>query len=83
MFARFAKDRRFEVIRKTIQELMGAQGEANAQSMAIRLIEQYDKLDAAQQLAFFEYLAKALNPDPLKVKEVADQYCAQPTAQSL
>jgi len=83
LFARFAKDRRLEQVRQTTQKLMGAQGEANAQSMAIRLIEQYEKLDAPQQLAFFEHLSQAFNPDPAKVKAVAEAYCANPNAKNL
>ena len=83
LFARFAKDRRLDQVRQTTQKLMGAQGEANAQSMAIRLIEQYEKLDAPQQLAFFEHLSQAFNPEPAKVKAVAEAYCANPNAKNL
>lgn len=83
LFARLAKDRRLEQVRQTTQKLMGAQGEANAQSMAIRLIEQYEKLDAAQQLAFFEHLSHAFNPDPAQVRVVADAYCSDPNAKNL
>lgn len=83
MFERFTKDKALEGTRQTAKKLISALGEANAQSMAVRLIGQYEKLDAAQRLAFFDFLASEFNPDPAQVKAVADAYHADPSARNL
>jgi hypothetical protein len=44
MFDRFTEKRSLESARQTAKRLMGAQGESNAQSIAIKLIEHYEKL---------------------------------------
>ena len=71
MFERFTRDKLLDATRQTARKLIGAQGEVNAQSMAHKLIGHYEKLDAPQRLAFFEFLAAEFNPDPAQVKAVA------------
>jgi len=83
MFERFAEKRSLEIVRQSAKRLMGAQGESNAQSMAAKLIEHWEKLSGPLRLAFFEFLASDFNPDPAKVKAAADAYHAQPTAHNL
>lgn len=83
MFDKFTKDRHLEQVRQTARRLISALGEANAQSMAAKLVEQYEKLDARQRQAFFDFLATEFNPDPAKVKAMADAYAADPSAANL
>jgi malonyl-CoA decarboxylase len=83
MFERFAEKRSLEIVRQSAKRLMGAQGESNAQSMAAKLIEHWEKLSGPLRLAFFDFLASEFNPDPLKVKAAAEAYHAQPTAHNL
>ncbi|MFD0669393.1 malonyl-CoA decarboxylase domain-containing protein [Ramlibacter sp. MAHUQ-53] len=83
MFERFTRDRLLDATRQTAKRLISALGEANAQSIAARLIDHYERLDAAQRLAFFEFLASEFNPDPAQVKAVAEAYHADPSAKNL
>jgi malonyl-CoA decarboxylase len=83
MFEKFSKDRALEQARETAKRLISAHGESNAQSMAIKLIEQYEKLDVRQRQVFFNFLATEFNPDPAKVKSIADAYAADPSASNL
>lgn len=83
MFDKFKRNRTLELLRQTARQLIGALGEANAQSIAIKLIEQYEKLEASERLAFFEYLAREFNPDPERVMAVAEAYHRDPSAKHL
>jgi len=83
MFARFSKDRPLEQLRETTRRLVGAHGESNAQSIAIKLVRQYERLDAEQRVAFFNFLAGNFNPDPVRVKAAADAYAADPSSSNL
>lgn len=49
MFEKLSKDRPLEQLRETAKRLISAQGESNAQSIAIKLIDQYERLDARQR----------------------------------
>lgn len=83
MFEKFNKDRLLEQVRQTARRLISAQGEANAQSIAAKLVDQYEKLDARQRQLFFDFLAAEFNPDPAQVKAIADAYAADPSAANL
>ncbi len=83
MFDNFKKDKFLETVRQTSKKLLSAQGEVNAQSMAIKLIDSYDKLDRSQRISFFQFLSEDFNPDPKLVRLAADTYCAQPEAKHL
>jgi malonyl-CoA decarboxylase len=83
MFARFSKDRLLEQVRETTKRLIGAHGESNSQSIAVKLVRQYEGLDEAQRKAFFDFLAGNFNPDPAGVKAAADAYAADSSASNL
>jgi malonyl-CoA decarboxylase len=83
MFDKLRKDRPLDLARQTARRLLSARGEGNAQGMAIKLIEHYEKLNAAQKTAFFEFLASEFNPDPVAVKAASDAYVADPGADNL
>lgn len=83
MFERFQKDRALDRARQTTQRILSAQGEINAQSMAVKLIEHYQLLNADQRLAFFDFLATHFNPDPAQVQAAAAAYAAEPSASHL
>lgn len=83
MFERFTEQRSLELARQTAKRLMGAQGESNAQSIAIKLIEHYERLSTPLRLEFFDFLGQEFNPDPQQVKAVADAYQTNPSADNL
>ncbi len=83
MFERFTEKRTLELARQTAKRLMGAQGESNAQSIAVKLIDHYEKLSNPLRLEFFDFLAQEFNPDPQQVKAVAEAYQANPSAENL
>jgi malonyl-CoA decarboxylase len=83
MFERFTEKRSLESARQTAKRLMGAQGESNAQSIAIKLIEHYEKLSPPLRLEFFDFLGREFNPDPQQVKTAAEAYHAEPSAGNL
>jgi len=83
MFEKFSKDRPLEQVRETAKRLISAHGESNAQSIAIKLIDQYERLDERYRLAFFDFLSTDFNPDPAKVKATADAYASDPSASNL
>ncbi len=51
MFDKLKKDRTLDLARQTVRRLLSARGEGNAQGMAVKLIEHYEKLDTAQKTA--------------------------------
>ena len=83
MIDKLRKDRPLDLARQTVRRLLSARGEGNAQGMAGKLIEHYEKLDGAQKTAFFEFLASEFNPDPVAVKTASDAYVADPCADNL
>ena len=83
MFENFNKDRLSHQARETAKRLISKHGESNAQSIAIKLAELYRQLDLRQRHEFFNYLASEFNPDPSKVKAIADAYAQEPSASNL
>lgn len=83
MFGKFNKERSFEQVRETAKRLISAHGESNAQSIALKLVDQYERLDARHRQVFFDFLSSDFNPDPAKVKAVADAYASDPSASNL
>lgn len=79
MFDRFTRNRALDVARRTARQLISVQGESNAQSIAVELIDRYRKLDGDNRIRFFEFLAEEFNPDPSAVKSAADAYHADPS----
>jgi malonyl-CoA decarboxylase len=83
VFENFNKDRLSHQARETAKRLISKHGESNAQSIAIKLAELYRQLDLRQRHEFFNYLASEFNPDPSKVKAIADAYAQEPSASNL
>jgi malonyl-CoA decarboxylase len=76
MFERYRKDRALELLKQTTRRLMSTLGEANAQSIAIKLIDQYERLDVKQRYRYFDFLASDFNPEPAQVKAAAKRYAS-------
>ncbi|MCX7265343.1 MAG: malonyl-CoA decarboxylase [Burkholderiales bacterium] len=74
MFERFTKGSTLESAKKTAINLLSEKGEANARSIASKLINQFKLLDKADQLKFFEFLAKQFSPAPAAVLDAAKRY---------
>jgi malonyl-CoA decarboxylase len=83
MFEKFSKNRLLDQARETAKRLNSAHGESNAQSIAIKLVSQYERLDAQQRKRFFDFLSGEFNPDPDKVKQLADAYSVDQSASNL
>ena len=74
MFERFTKHSALESAQKTATSLISERGEANARGVASKLVNQFKLLDKAEQLKFFEFLAKQFSPDPGAVLDAAQRY---------
>ena len=75
--------RSLEVAKKTALNLLSEKGEANAQSIATKLLETFQSLDRTEQLSFFEFMAERFSPDPVAVLAAAQRYADQPGHASL
>lgn len=71
------RNRGFEAARKLSLGLLSEKGEANARSMAVKCLQQFETLDAADQLQLFTFWAEQLSPDPNAVFEAAQRYLEQ------
>jgi len=74
VFERFTKHSALESAQKTATSLISERGEANARGVASKLVNQFKLLDKAEQLKFFEFLAKQFSPDPGAVLDAAQRY---------
>jgi len=83
MFERFTKGRALETAQKTAFNLLSEKGEANARGIASKFVEQFKILDKAEQLKFFEFLAKEFSPDPFDVLHAAQTYAEKVDDESL
>ena len=83
MFERFTKPRALETVQRTAIKLLSEKGEANARGIASKFVEQFKLLDKAEQLTFFEFLAKKFSPDPIDVLQAAQQYAEKADDASL
>lgn len=83
MFERYRQDRALELLRQTTRRLMSTLGEVNAQSLAIKLIDQYERLDAKQRSRYFDFLASDFNPESAEVKAAAERYACDSSAANL
>lgn len=72
-----------ERVVRTTDSLLSEKGESNARSMAMKLIAQFEALDAEAQLDVFDRWAALLSPDPALVMEAARNYQDHPDAERL
>ncbi|MFM7003693.1 MAG: malonyl-CoA decarboxylase domain-containing protein [Limnohabitans sp.] len=63
--------------------LISEKGEANARSIASKLLVQFQSLDKPEQLQFFEFLAQKFSPDPYDVLQAAQNYADKADDDSL
>ena len=83
MFERFTKAKSLESAQKIALSLLSEKGEANAQSIAAKFVEQFQLLDKPDQLKFFEFLAHKFSPDPIDVLQAAQLYADKYDDESL
>ena len=83
MLERFIQNKKLDAAKLTARKLLSARGEANAQSMAIKLIQSYEHLDKRSQIDFFRYLSSEFNPDPALVMDAANRYSTERNESSL
>ncbi len=69
-------------VRSLAQSLLGEKGEASGAALARALIERYEALDAEDRLAFLLFLAEGFAPDYEALKQAAEQYLADPSAEA-
>lgn len=63
-------------------DLLGAQGEVSGSTLARLILDQYAKADAERKKAFFEFLLRDLEIDPVEVVETLKDYKASPSKRS-
>ena len=63
------------------RQLLSQRGEASQTALAQKIIVQYCTMDPAQQLSFFEMLAREFNPDQGAIQKAMEEYqqSASPT----
>lgn len=83
MFEKLSQGRHLNQLRLTTKRLISALGEANAQSIAAKLVSEYEKLDDAHVSQFFDFLSADFNPDSAHVQNVAQAYALDPSARNL
>ena len=83
MLERFIQNKKLDAAKLTANKLLSARGEANAQSMAIKLIDSYEHLDKRSQMDFFHHLSSQFNPDPTMVVDAANRYSNERNESSL
>jgi malonyl-CoA decarboxylase len=83
MLERFIQNKRLEAAKQAAKKLLSARGEANAQSMAVKLIDNYEHLDKRCQTDFFHHLSNEFNPDPAMVMDAANRYNTERNEASL
>lgn len=83
MLERFLQNKKLDAAKLSAKKLLSARGEANAQSMAVKLIEHYEHLDNRSQIDFFHFLSSQFNPDPARVMDAAKRYNTERNEASL
>ncbi|WP_291932349.1 malonyl-CoA decarboxylase [Limnohabitans sp.] len=83
MLERFIQNKKLDAAKLSAKKLLSARGEANAQSMAVKLIDHYDHLDKRSQIDFFHFLSSQFNPDPTLVVDAANRYNTERNEASL
>jgi malonyl-CoA decarboxylase len=83
MLERFIQNKQLDAAKLSAKKLLSARGEANAQSMAVKLIDHYEHLDKRSQIEFFHFLSSQFNPDPAMVLDAANKYNAERNEASL
>lgn len=83
MLERFIQNKKLDAARLSAKKLLSARGEANAQSMAVKLIDHYEHLDKRSQIDFFHFLSSQFNPDPSLVVDAAQRYNTERNEASL
>jgi len=78
MLERFIQNKKLDTAKLSAKKLLSARGEANAQSMAIKLIDHYEHLDKRSQIDFFQFLSGQFNPDPALVMDAANRLSHAP-----
>jgi len=74
VFGRFTKGHALGMAQKSAIRLLSERGEVNARGMAAKLVDQFKLLDKADQLTFFEFMAREFSPDPGAVLDAAQRY---------
>ena len=83
MLERFIQNKKLDAAKQATKKLLSARGEANAQSMAVKLIDNYEHLDKRSQTDFFHHLSNEFNPDPAMVMDAANRYNTERNEASL
>lgn len=83
MLERFIQNKKLDAAKLSAKKLLSARGEANAQSMAVKLIDHYEHLDKRSQIDFFHFLSSQFNPDPALVVDAAQRYNTERNEASL
>ncbi len=70
-------------IAELAKALVSVRGEASGVAMAHQILTLYRGLSGGQKLAFFQFIAHTLQPDPAQVSAAAAAYVAEPSLSTL
>ncbi|WP_332683573.1 malonyl-CoA decarboxylase N-terminal domain-containing protein, partial [Bosea sp. (in: a-proteobacteria)] len=78
-FERFSSGRR-EPLAKLCEHLLSGRGEASGMALAQAVLEEWERLDAAGRLAFFQMLQESFGPDHARLEAALARYRETPDA---
>ena len=76
-------DQTVEPLLRSCHQLVSESGQASVYTLAVEVIERYQRLPAGRREAFFAALATEFSPNADQVLEAAKRYSASPSAQNL
>eukprot|EP01042_Synura_sphagnicola_P012062 gene12062-15362_t len=81
-FERFASNRR-RPLDKLCEDLLSGRGEASGMALAQAVLDDWQRLDEAGQLAFFQLLLERFGPDHERLGAALQRYLAPPHAEAV
>jgi len=82
-FERFTGSKQLSRAVTAAKKLISERGESNSTSMALEVMQQFQKLEETQRVDFYRALALEFNPEPKDVLEAAQAYAEDPNARTL
>jgi len=82
-FERFTGSKQLSRAVTAAKKLISERGESNSTSMALEVMQQFQKLEETQRVDFYRALALEFNPEPKDVLKAAQAYAEDPNARTL
>uniref|UniRef100_UPI002FC903C0 malonyl-CoA decarboxylase N-terminal domain-containing protein n=1 Tax=Bosea sp. (in: a-proteobacteria) TaxID=1871050 RepID=UPI002FC903C0 len=79
-FERFTSSGRRRPLGQLCEHLLSGRGEASGMALAQAVLEEWERLDAAGRLAFFQMLQESFGPDHARLEAALARYRETPDA---